>query len=43
MMQFDWTPIPVVNMLCVSLITNTIGAGNLNIIVYHRPNDWSLS
>ena len=31
MMQFDWTPIPAVIMLCVSLLMSTIGAGNLQI------------
>ena len=31
MLQFDWTPIPAVIMLCVSLLMSTIGAGNLQI------------
>ena len=31
MMQFDWTPIPAVIMLCVPLLTSTVGAGNLQI------------
>ena len=29
MMQFNWTPIPAVIMLCVYILVNTIGAGNI--------------
>ena len=31
MMQFDWTPIPAVIMLCVSQLISVIGTGNLQI------------